>query len=191
MADTETTTAESKPPMVGDRAPDFELIDTEDRPIELSTLWRAKPLVLVFLRHLGCTFCRQQLAWLRQSYAAFGELGVEVACVAQGDAKIGKAYKIAMELPFPLLLCGFALDVYRLYGLELGTTSQIFSLRTVIRGILAVAQGYKQTALVGKGSQLGGAFIVDTSGTVRYCHRSADAADNLPSETLLSEVRKL
>ena len=37
----------------GDKAPDLTLRDSSGAEIALSDLWRAHPLVLVFLRHFG------------------------------------------------------------------------------------------------------------------------------------------
>ncbi|MBI2061113.1 MAG: redoxin domain-containing protein [Nitrospirae bacterium] len=37
----------------GDKAPDLELVDTDGQLVQLSTLWKNNPLVLVFTRHLG------------------------------------------------------------------------------------------------------------------------------------------
>jgi peroxiredoxin len=39
--------------IAGEAAPDVELPDDNGRGIRLSALWRARPLVLFFVRHLG------------------------------------------------------------------------------------------------------------------------------------------
>jgi hypothetical protein len=38
---------------VGDLAPDLILLDADERPVALSSLWNRQPLALVFLRHFG------------------------------------------------------------------------------------------------------------------------------------------
>ncbi len=38
---------------VGDVAPDLTLLDPEEKPVTLSSLWNRAPLVLIFLRHFG------------------------------------------------------------------------------------------------------------------------------------------
>ena len=40
-------------PGVGDPAPEAVLVGTSGRKVRLSTLWRTRPLVTVFLRHFG------------------------------------------------------------------------------------------------------------------------------------------
>ena len=36
--------------------------DPDGREIRLGELWAAETVVLVFVRHFGCLFCRQQVA---------------------------------------------------------------------------------------------------------------------------------
>jgi hypothetical protein len=40
-------------PEVGDLAPDATVIDTRSNPVALSTFWRDRPALAVFLRHYG------------------------------------------------------------------------------------------------------------------------------------------
>lgn len=40
-------------PTPGEAAPDVELRDDAGQPVRLSVLWRERPLVLLFVRHLG------------------------------------------------------------------------------------------------------------------------------------------
>jgi len=180
------TIDEADIPGIGSQAPDLELVDTEGNPVHLSTFWRERPLALVFLRHLSCTFCQQQLAWLKRDRAKFAAAGVDIVCVAQGDAKVGKAYAILYDLHFPLLLCGNDLSAYRRYGLGLGTSLQLLHPRLLFRGLVSFLQGFVQTKVEGKGSQLGGGFVIDTSGYIRYLYRSHDASDTVRNEELLA-----
>ena len=38
---------------VGDLAPDLSLVDADEVPVALSSLWKRQPLALIFLRHFG------------------------------------------------------------------------------------------------------------------------------------------
>ena len=38
---------------VGAASPDLILLDPEERPVALSSLWQRGPLALIFLRHFG------------------------------------------------------------------------------------------------------------------------------------------
>jgi len=185
------TIDKAETPGIGSQAPDWELVDTEGVQVHLSTFWQERPVVLVFLRHLACTFCMQQLAWLKRDHEKFKSAGVDIVCVAQGDAKVGKAYAILYDLHFPLLLCGDDLSVYRQYGLGLGTSLQLLHPRLLLRGLVSFLQGYVQKKVEGKGSQLGGGFVIDTGGYIRYLYRSRDASDTVRNEELLAAAAKV
>jgi peroxiredoxin len=176
---------------IGSQAPDAQLTDTEGHAVLLSHYWMAQPTVLVFLRHFGCTFCREQVAQLRREYARFRAEGTELVCIAQGDHKTSKGFSIFFDLPFPLLVCGDDLAVYQAYGLERGTFGQLFGLRSWTRGIRATLQGHLIGKLAGDSFQMPGVFIVDRLGTIRYAHRHTDATDNPPPEELLRAVQAL
>ena len=178
-------------PQVGGQAPDVELFDTEGGRVSLSKFWRERPLVLIFLRHLGCTFCQQQLAWLRRDYAKIKALGADVVCVSQGDPKVGKAYSILYALPFPLLVCGEDLSVFDTYGLKEGTSLQLLHPRLLFRALVSFMQGHVQTKMEGRGRQLGGGFVIDTDGVIRYLYRSSDASDTVRDEDILNALNGL
>ena len=42
-------------------APDILLQDTSGYPVQLSSLWQERPLLLAFTRHFGCTQCKEML----------------------------------------------------------------------------------------------------------------------------------
>jgi peroxiredoxin len=174
-----------------DVAPDAVLTDTEGVSRSLSDFWTRQPVVLVFLRHFGCTFCREQVALLRRDYGRFQALGVEVICIAQGDVKTGKAFSIFFDLPFPLLMAGNDISVFHAYGLERGTLRQLFGLRSWTRGVLATLHGHLIGRLVGDGTQMPGVFLIDRSGSIRYAHRHRDAADNPETQVLLRAAQSL
>ena len=43
-------------------APDLTLIKHSGEPVQLSSLWAERPLLLAFTRHFGCTQCKEMLA---------------------------------------------------------------------------------------------------------------------------------
>ena len=176
---------------VGAPAPDAALTDIGGNSVTLSTYWRRQPVVLVFLRHFGCTFCRAQVAELRRDYAQFQAIGVEVVCIAQGDAQTGKAFSIFFDLSYPLLLSGDDTGIYWAYGLERGTLGQLFGPRSWTRGLAATLRGHLIGKRVGDGFQMPGVFVIDRQGVVRYAHRHKDATDNPETQELLAAARSI
>ncbi len=177
-------TVKRKSPDVGDPAPDATLTDTEGNKVQLSSIWEQKPVVLIFLRHFGCPFCRAQVAQLRSDYARFIKANAEVVCVAMGPYQAGKAFSILFDLPFPVLVCGDDSSIYGRYGLEKGTFANLFNWNVMVKSFSALRNGF--AAPVGDPKQLPGAFIVDTHGTVLFARRATDQADNVSTDLLLS-----
>ncbi|BDI32780.1 hypothetical protein CCAX7_48310 [Capsulimonas corticalis] len=182
---------DARTPRAGDHAPDLALTSTEGGSVRLSEFWARRPIVVVFLRHYGCTFCREQAAWLRRDYSQFRAAGAEVVCIGQGDPKTGKAFQIFLDLPYPLLVCGDDLTAFQTYGLGRGTFGQLFGWRSWVRGAIATLRGHIIGRLSGDGFQMPGTFIIDTQGIVRFAHRHADATDNPGNDILLRELAKL
>lgn len=178
-------------PIPGAAATDWELTATDGSTVSLSAFWNSRPIVLVFLRHLGCIFCREQIARLRDGYGDFTQAGAEIVCIAQGDAKTGKAFSILFELPYPILMTGDSVDVYKAYGLQRGTLAQLFGLPSIVHGLKAMFSGVTQGKLVGDGFQMPGIFIVDQSGIVRFSRVHRNAADNPTNRELLDAIRAL
>jgi hypothetical protein len=140
--------------------------------IELSSFYEAKPLVLVFLRHFGCIFCREQVAVLRD------RPDLNVAFVTMGTVPQAEQFKQMMESPH-----AFISDpnktLYAAFGLVRGSFTQMFSPSTFKRGFEATRAGHKVGRPIGDPWQLAGAFLIDQSGLVMAEHRSRDAGDNL------------
>jgi len=62
-------------PEVGDPAPDALLTDLERHEVRLSSLWRDRPAVVVFLRYFGCPFCQTQVVICARSTSGSGTPG--------------------------------------------------------------------------------------------------------------------
>jgi len=60
-------------------APDIELMDVNRNPVRLSSLWQAKPLLLAFTRHFGCTQCKEMLDELVEGHTEIIRAGLSLA----------------------------------------------------------------------------------------------------------------
>lgn len=70
----------------GDHFPDLTL-DSLEGPVRLSERWTRQPLVISFMRHFGCAFCREHLIQLARSYEEVRSVGGEVLAVFQYRAE--------------------------------------------------------------------------------------------------------
>jgi peroxiredoxin len=171
-------------------APDADLLDVEGNPVQLSSFWQKKPLLLAFTRHFGCTQCKEMLDELVEGYEKIDKAGLSLAVINQGtpEATALFAKKFAPGL---LMLCDPERKVYEAYGLERGNLFQTFLNPTVWKAISkARKKGYHvETAPQGQDAmQMSGTFIINTSGQILLPYYYDHIADHPPLDLLLSGV---
>jgi len=108
---------------VNDKAPDFTLPDEDGRPVNLGTLLAAGPVLLVFYPRDFSPICTRQLAMIRERHAKLTAAGVTVLGISTDGIESHRRFRLALELPFPLLadmdqtVCS-AYDVLGLFGIN-------------------------------------------------------------------------
>jgi peroxiredoxin len=146
------------------------------RGSSLYELSSKQPTLVVFLRHSGCTFCREALSDLRRDRSRIEELGLELAVVHMGA-----------PMDATLMLNHYSLEgvhhfsdpqcvLYRAFGLPRGNWRQLFSLRVIQRAIAAWWKGHGLGRLNGDGFRMPGAFVLE-HGRVVHGHLPRTAAD--------------
>ncbi len=153
-------------------APDFDVVLSTGETVPLRSLFERDKVALVFLRHLGCVFCREHVAQLRR----YPELNI--AFVTLGTVEQTEAFRIAMKSPHRFI-CDPEKRLHQAFNLNKGGLAQMISPRVVARAIGATLSGHFQSATtVGDPMQMPGVFVIAPSGEVTWEHRSRDAADN-------------
>jgi peroxiredoxin len=94
------------PPAVGDRAPEFTLMNLDGAPRKLSDAVKQGPVVLVVLRGFPgyqCPLCNRQVMELVKSAPAFASAGARVVMVYPGPKDIAqtKAQEFVMDKNLP------------------------------------------------------------------------------------------
>lgn len=127
------------------------------------------------------------MSQLRHSYPKFRELNAEVLAIAA--VGLGPLEKFARELglPFPVLSDSTA-QIYRAFGLGKGLAIHP---RTPIQFARLVWREKRFYRPVGNIMQIGGDFIVDDAGLIRYAHSSEDPTDRPEAAELLRLIREL
>ena len=103
-----------------DPAPDMELLDTEGKPVSLSSLWKKQTLILAFTRHFGCPQCKEMVDTLSNAAPEIKAGGLELAFVTQGTPETAKAF-CEERAPDQVCLADPERIAYRAYGLERAT----------------------------------------------------------------------
>lgn len=87
---------------VGQKAPDFESKDQDDKPIRLSD-FKGKKVVLYFYPKDNTPGCTTQACNLRDNYEALQNAGYVVLGISSDSGKSHKKFIEKHELPFPLI----------------------------------------------------------------------------------------
>lgn len=120
-----------------------------------------QPIMLVFLRHFGCIFCREALSDISKSRTAIEESGVKVVFVHMAEDEIADRYFERYNLDGAVHISDPLCRFYAAFGLVKGNFTQLFGLKSWIRGFQAgVLDGHGVGAQLGDGFQMPGIFII-------------------------------
>ncbi len=146
------------------------------RGATLREISAGKPTLVMFLRHTGCTFCREALTELGSKRALIEGAGAEIAIIHMGS-----------PMDATVKFCQYGLDgvhrfsdphceLYRAFGLKRGTFGQLFGWKVIRRGIAAAWKGHGIGPLEGDGFQMPGVFRL-RDGRIEAALRAGTAAD--------------
>ncbi len=141
---------------VGDRAPEFTLVDTERRPVSLAGL-RGTKVVLAFYPGAFTKVCEKELCTFRDMLARLEALQAQVLGISVDSPWANGAFAAANRISFPLL-SDYTREVSRRYG---GVHEDFAGLRGYTVSKRAV-------------------FVLDGEGIVRYAWVSDDPGREPP-----------
>jgi peroxiredoxin Q/BCP len=139
---------------IGDRAPEFSLLDQDSQAVTRDALLAAGPLVLYFYPKDETPGCTREACAFRDAYADFADAGASVVGVSTDDPASHKRFAEHHRLPFRLLSDS---------------------------GELAKRFGVKKTLGILPGRVT---FVIDRSGIVRYVFSSQVAPERHVTEAL-------
>lgn len=157
----------------------------------ITELSHQQPVLLVFLRHFGCTFCREALADLAEIQDKIRAAGTKLVLVHMSDDATAQRYFQRYELGQPAHVSDPECHFYRAFGLTKGTPRQLFGLQSWIRGFDAgVVKGMGIGPQLGDGFQMPGVFAV-SEGLVKASFVHKLASDRPVYLDLLKECCKI
>lgn len=175
---------------VGDRAPSATVLDVDGQLVSLSALYPHGPVLLVFLRHFGCIFCRELLAELQARHAELIGAGLVVAAIGLGEPRHARQIG-GRHAPDLTVLAAPVADPYLAFGIGRASMGKVLSPRTFAAGARAALRGKMQGAPTGDQQMVGGAFVIDRDGVVRYAHYDAFPGDKPKLSRILAAARRL
>ena len=173
-----------------DAAPDVQITTAAGERVKLSSLWKEKPLLLVFTRHFGCPQCKEMLDLLVYNKIDLEKSGLTIAAVTQGNPAETLEF-CKRQAPGIVCLSDPQRDAYRAFGLGRGTTWQVMLSPDVIRGTVRARDHGHSAELPPPGQdvmQMSGTFIIGTDGRIRLPYYYENIADHAPMDLLLNGV---
>jgi peroxiredoxin len=150
---------------------------TSQHGVTLAELSSKNPTLVVFLRHTGCTFCREALLDLAERRSDLDSRGVNLALVHMSEMSQATLFFARYGLESVHHFSDPTCKLYRAFGLERGRFLQLFGPRVWLRGIIAgLFNRHGIGPLSGDGFQMPGVFLLDGRKIVS-AFRAATAAD--------------
>jgi len=137
-------------PKVGEKAPDFTLVNTDLEPQSLHD-FEGRKVVLAFFVGAFTSVCTKEMCAFRDSMARLIGLKAQVIGISVNDPFTNKAFAQKNKLPFPIL-SDYNREVTKVYGLEEPDFAGLRGYSVARRSI----------------------FLVDSKGIIRFTWMSED-----------------
>lgn len=143
----------------------------------LEEISHRSPTLLVFLRHFGCTFCRESLEDLQKVRNNIELQGTRIVVVHMIDVEDAKREMTKFGLSDLPQISDPECMLYKKFGLKRGSLNQLFGLKVWFRGLHAGwIKGHSVGKEQGDGFQMPGVFLL-FKGDVLNQHIHKSAAD--------------
>ena len=146
----------------------------------LYDLSHQRMVMLVFLRHFGCTFCREALADIAEQREKIEAAGSKLVFVHMTTDDVAERYFNRYKLEGVTHISDPEREYYASFGLVKGNFNQLFGLQSWIRGFSAgVVSGHGVGPQLGDGFQMPGVFVL-RDGEVKnsFIHKLASDRPN-------------
>ena len=151
-----------------------------DKGFRLSTYSEEHKLLLVFLRHFGCTFCRETLADIQERKETLEKKGVKIVFVhMMPEAYAEEIFKI-YDLDGIDHISDPMKKLYNHFGLETGSFNQVLGFKVWLRFVVSgLFKGHLVGPAKGDAWQMPGVFLYHKNKVLRaYRHKQASDRPN-------------
>jgi peroxiredoxin len=162
------------------------VLDPDGGTVRLDSLWADGPAVLVWLRHFGCLFCKEQTAEFRARRADIERRGARLVFIGNGGVRYAGGFRDEF-CPDCTVLTDPDLDSYKLIGARSGVLNTLGP-QAWGAGIRAFARGARQQRTQGSPFQQGGVLVMTRGGQVRYAYLSKAAGDHPPVDDVIGAI---
>ncbi|WP_316846653.1 redoxin domain-containing protein [Pedobacter psychrodurus] len=166
-------------------APDFQATDISGNTVRISAL-KGKKILLTFYRHVGCPFTNLRFLELQELDSYFSEMGLVVLAVYESSFENLQRYA-RNESFYGRMIPNPEYDLYTLYDIELNSVKILFSM---YKGAFSRAKEgqhrFKEKFCPeGRANVLGGDFLIDEDGCIKYAYYNQYLGDRLPVKDII------
>ena len=153
---------------------------------------KEQPIMVVFLRHFGCVFCREALSELAEMQDFVNYENITLVFVHMTDHKTAEKYFQKYGLKKVQGISDPDIKIYKEFGLLKGSFNQVFGLKTWIRTVDAgIIKGIGiTTKQIGDGFQMPGIFVI-SNGVIKSKFIHAVVSDRPNYKVLISEAKSI
>jgi hypothetical protein len=163
------------------------VLDVRGKPVPLAQAWAVHPAVVVWLRHFGCVFCREQVAEIRGKRGEIEAFGGGIAFVGNGTPRAADWLQKRFAAD-STVLTDPGLVSYKAIGARSGLMSTLGP-NAWASGIRAFRSGARQSTTKGHPYQQGGLVVMGPGDKLLYQHVSRAAGDHAPVEDVIAALR--
>lgn len=164
-----------------------ELLDEAGVRLLANQLWATEPAVLVFVRHFGCMFCREQTVAVAEREGDIGDAGARLIVIGNGQPRFVADFRRTTGYA-GLLYTDPAREAYRAcaFARGVGTTVNPTTARNAVRTFRA---GFRQGRTQGDPWQQGGVVAIGPGDEIIWVERVRRAGDAVDLEAVLDALR--
>jgi hypothetical protein len=162
--------------------------DLDGSVVRLGDEWAERPAVVVWLRHFGCIFCKEQAAELRAHQGEIEALGARLIFVGNGDVGFANQF-VEAHCPGCRVLTDPDLGTYVEIGARRGWRSTLAP-SAVRAGIRAFRRGHRQSRVEGVPDQQGAVLVLLPGDRLEYAYLSRAAGDHPRVSEILKALRR-
>jgi peroxiredoxin len=165
---------------------DVVVKDEDGSDVRLGDLWAKRPLVLAFVRHFGCVFCREHVKELKEQAGRIDVAGADLVVVGSGAPNFIRGFRDATGFTGRVLAdaTGAAFEAAGMHRSVLSTLNPV----SAVKGLASLLRGNKYGGVQGDNYQQGGTLVIIPPGEIVYEYRSRYAGDAPPVAATVSAV---
>lgn len=154
----------------------FKFVRTNQGEV-IADIGNSKKLLLVFVRHFGCTFCRENVDEISKIKGKLEEMHLEPVFVHMSDPAYAEEFFQQYFDQNINFISDPNLSLYKAFGLKRGSLMQLYGFKTWFRGLYAgLIKGHGLGHSEGDVMQLGGYFIYH-KGKVEFFNPHKNASE--------------